>query len=169
MALTPAAALTSAPTAANGVTAAPATAGHGMKPGTPERTRLRVAATVLFVGELLTLLVGLLHPGREPANDHPAAFAEYAASGNWTAIHLGQFAGLAVIVAGLLVLFYALDVHAGAAGWANRFGAVSAVVALALYGVLQAVDGVTLKQTVVAWVRAPEAEKAARFASAEAV
>ena len=41
--------------------------------------------------------------------------------------------------------------------------------ALALYGVLQGVDGVALKQAVVAWLNAPEAEKAARFASAETV
>ena len=41
--------------------------------------------------------------------------------------------------------------------------------ALALYGVLQAVDGVALKQAVDAWVRAPDAEKTARFASAEAI
>jgi hypothetical protein len=35
--------------------------------------------------------------------------------------------------------------------------------------VLQAVDGVALKQAVDAWVSAPEAEKAARFASAETI
>jgi hypothetical protein len=40
---------------------------------------------------------------------------------------------------------------------------------LALCGVLQAVDGVALKQVVTAWVIAPEAEKVARFATAEAV
>ena len=96
-------------------------------------------------------------------------FAEYAASADWTAVHLGQFVGMAVIIAGLLVLFFALNVHAGTPGWAARFGAVSAVVALALYGVLQAVDGVALKQAVDAWVSAPDAEKAARFASAEAI
>jgi hypothetical protein len=76
---------------------------------------------------------------------------------------------MAVIIAGLLVLFYALNVNSGAPGWASRFGAVSAVVALALYAVLQAVDGVALKQAVDAWVSAPDAEKAARFASAEAI
>ena len=43
------------------------------------------------------------------------------------------------------------------------------MVALALYGVLQAVDGVALKQAVDAWARAPAADKAARFASAEAL
>ena len=50
-----------------------------------------------------------------------------------------------------------------------RLGAVSAAVALGLYAVLQAVDGVALKQVVDAWVRAPEADKAARFASAETI
>jgi len=110
-----------------------------------------------------------LHPAHENPNNHSAAFAEYAASANWTPVHLGQFAGMAVIIAGLLVLFFALNVHAGAAGWAGRFAAVSAVVALALYGVLQAVDGVALKQAVDAWASAPAAEKATRFASAEAI
>jgi hypothetical protein len=43
------------------------------------------------------------------------------------------------------------------------------VATLALYGVLQAVDGVALKQAVHAWVSAPDAEKAARFASAETI
>src|SRR5215218_10337319 len=52
-------------------------------------------------------------------------------------------------------------------GWVGRFAAVSVVVALALYGVLQAVDGVALKHAVDAWASAPEAEKATRFASAE--
>lgn len=42
------------------------------------------------------------------------------------------------------------------------------MVALALYGVLRAVDGVANKQVDDAWVAAPAAEKAARFASAEA-
>ena len=46
-----------------------------------------------------------------------------------------------------------------------RFGGV----ALALYGVLQAVDGVGNKEVDEAWVGATGAEKAARFASAEAM
>jgi hypothetical protein len=50
-----------------------------------------------------------------------------------------------------------------------RIGAGAAVAALALYAALQAVDGVALKQAVNAWASAPEAEKAARFAAAEAV
>src|ERR671915_1242752 len=95
----------------------------------------------------------------------PAIFAAYAGSGIWTAVHLGQFAGMAILLAGLLALFFALDVPAGTARWAGRFGAASAVGALALYGALQAVDGVANKQADVAWVSAPEAEQVARFAS----
>ena len=133
-----------------------------------DRKTLRLSAALLVVGFILYVVVGLLHPDG-PANNHRVVFAEYAASASWTAVHLGQFAGMAVIIAGLLVLYFALDVRAGGAAWAARLGAVSAAVALGLYGVLQAVDGVALKQAVDAWVSAPEAEKPARFAGAETI
>jgi uncharacterized protein DUF4386 len=51
----------------------------------------------------------------------------------------------------------------------GRFGTATAVTALALFGALQAVDGVALKQAVNAWASAPDAERATRFASAEAI
>src|ERR687885_378210 len=133
------------------------------------RAALRLSATLLFGGVLLSVLAGYFHPAREPANNHQASFAEYAGSTLWTTVHLGQFVGMVVLIAGLLVLFVALNVDSGMPGWLARFGAIAAGVALALYGVLQAVDGVALKQAVDAWVRAPAAEKAARFASAEAI
>ena len=129
---------------------------------------LRLSATLLLVGQLLYIVVTQFHAGGE-ANDHPAIFTVYAGNGIWTAVHLAQFGGMALLLAGLLALFFALDVQAGAARWAGRFGAASAVAALALYGALQAVDGVANKQADMAWVNAPAAEKAARFASAEAI
>ena len=132
------------------------------------RTSLRLSATLLLAGQLLYIVITLFHADGD-ANNHPAVFAEYARSGIWKAVHLGQFAGIAILVAGLLALFFALDIRDEAARWAGRFGAASAVAALALYGVLLAVDGVALKQAVNAWVDAPDAEKAARFASAEAI
>src|SRR5437763_1762386 len=134
----------------------------------PNRNLLRLSATLLLVGQLLYIVVTQFHADG-PANNHAAVFAEYASSGIWTAVHLGQFAGMAILIAGLLALSFALDVQAGTARWAGRFGAASAVAALALYGALQAVDGVANKQADVAWVGAPDAEKAARFASAEAI
>ncbi|MCC2628471.1 MAG: hypothetical protein K0S14_2121 [Thermomicrobiales bacterium] len=129
---------------------------------------LRLPATLLLVGQLLYIIITQFHTGGE-ANDHPAIFAAYAASGIWTAVHVGQFGAMALLLAGLLALVFALDVQAGTARLAGRCGAASAVAALALYGALQAVDGVANKQADVAWVKAPEAEKAARFASAEAI
>jgi hypothetical protein len=132
------------------------------------RTSLRLSAALLLAGQLLYIVVTQFHADGD-ANNHPAVFAEYAGSGIWTAVHLGQFAGMAILLAGLLALFFALNVQAGTARWAGRFGAASAVVALALYGALQAVDGVANKQADVAWVSAAAAEKAAFFASAEAI
>jgi hypothetical protein len=129
---------------------------------------LRLSATLLLVGQLLYIVVTQFHADG-PANNHATVFAEYARSGSWTAVHVGQFAAMAILLAGLLALFFALDAQTGTASWAGRFGAASAVAALALYGALQAVDGVANKQADVAWVSAPDAEKAARFASAEAV
>jgi hypothetical protein len=122
-------------------------------------------ATLLLAGQLLYIGVTFVHTGGE-ANDHHDVFAEYADSANWTLVHLGQFAGMAIFLAGLFALFSALD---GPARVTARFGAAAATATLALYGALQAVDGVALKHAVTAWAGAPEAEKAARFASAEAV
>ena len=129
---------------------------------------LRLSATLLLVGQLLYIVFTLFHTGGD-ANDHPAIFAAYAGSESWTAVHVGQFAAMAILLAGLLALLFVLEGQAGAAQWAGRFGAASAVAALALYGALQAVDGVANKQADLSWVSAPEAEKAARFASAETI
>ena len=132
-----------------------------------DRSLLRLSTTLVVIGEVLFALVTLFHPGREDPNNHPAVFAEYASSGSWITVHFGQFVLMAVLLAGLLVLSFALNVRSGVLGWVGRFAAVSVVVALALYGVVQAVDGVANKHAVDAWSSAPEAEKAARFASAE--
>jgi hypothetical protein len=132
------------------------------------RQSLRLSAILLLVGQLLYVVITLFHTGGD-ANNHHAIFAAYAASESWTVDHIGQFVAMAILLAGLLALFYALDVEDGTARWSGRFGAAAAVAALALYGALQAVDGVANKLADVAWVNAPDAEKTARFASAEAV
>lgn len=125
-----------------------------------------MSGTLLLVGQLLYVTVTLLHTGGE-ANNHPAIFAAYADSGIWTAVHVAQFACMAIMLAGLLGLFSSLDGHGGATRLVNRFGAASTTSALALSGAVLAVDGVALKQAVNVWIGAPEAEKAARFATAE--
>jgi hypothetical protein len=105
----------------------------------------------------------------ERLTHHPAIFAAYAGSAIWIAVHLVQFACMAILLAGLFALFFALDVRDDVVRWAGRFGAAAAAVTLALYGGVLAVDGVALKHAVDAWANAPAAEKAARFATAEAV
>ncbi len=132
-----------------------------------DRNLLRLSATLLFIGEVLFSFLYLVHPGGGATEE--ATFAINAASGDWTAIHLGQFVGWAVLLAGLLVLFFALNVSEGIPRWLGFFGAISAGVTLALTGVLYAVDGVANKQVDVAWASAPAAEQTARLASAEAI
>lgn len=130
-----------------------------------DRSALRLAASLLLAGAVMSVIAGGFHPDHQPANNHAAAFLEYANAPASTAIHLGQFAGMLVIVTGLIALFFSVN----PAGWPGRFGVAFALVSLSLYAVLQAVDGVALKQAVDAWAGAPEGEKAARFAAAEAI
>ena len=120
---------------------------------------LRLSPVLLFVGLLLFVGITALHPGGDAIN-HPAVFAEYAASPQWDPVHLGEFASMVVTISGLLALDFAFNTQQRTPGLVGWLAAILAVAALALYGVLQAVD---------AWVSAPEAEKAARFASAEAI
>jgi hypothetical protein len=133
-----------------------------------DRASLRLSAALLLAGQVLYIVVTQFHAGGA-ANDHPAIFAVYAGSGIWKAVHVGQFMCAAILLAGLVVLPFAVNGQAWSARWVGRFGAAFAVVALALYGVLQAVDGVANQEVDDAWVNAPNAEKAARFASAEAM
>ena len=134
----------------------------------PDRSTLRLASSLLLGGFLTYVVVTLLHTGG-PANDHPVIFDDYAGSHDWAAVHLGQFLGMALLVAGLMTLTRALNLASGPAAWLARAGSALSTIALGLYGALQAVDGVALKQAVDAWVSAPTAEKAARFANAETV
>jgi hypothetical protein len=134
-----------------------------------ERDSVRLAAVLLLAGVLVSAIAGFLHPEGADANDHRTIFAIYAASQSWTAVHLGQFIGMVIITFGLVALFFALDVRSGVGLWLNRFALLSAGAAMALYGVLQAVDGVGLKQAVNAWASAESGDKAVRFAAAETV
>jgi len=132
-----------------------------------DRKLLRLSATLLLIGIVVEFVLNFLHPGCVCTEQ--AEFTAYANSSIWTAIHLGQFVGEAFLIAGLLVLFFALGVSQGTPRWLGFFGAIAAGVSLALAGVLYAVDGVALKQATDAWASAPAAEQATRFASAEAI
>ena len=130
---------------------------------------LRLGAALLLIGALVNTVEAVLQPRQANPNNHIATFAVFAHSAAFTAIQLMEFVGVAVFLAGLLVLFFALGETSGTPRWLGFFGAIAAGVALVLTSVQDAVFGVALKQAVDAWVSAPAAEQAARFASAEAI
>lgn len=134
-----------------------------------DRTSFRLASALVFGGELLFIAAGIFHPDRVPANQHPEVFVEYANSAYWGAVHMGQFAGMAVLLAGVVALVFALAGKSGLPGGLGRFAAISAVITVALTAVLQAVDGVALKAAADAWLAAPAAEQPGRLAATEAV
>jgi len=126
----------------------------------------RLASSLLLSGVVVSILAGVLHAESHDANDHVASFTAYANSGIWTAVHLGQFVGMALVGAGLVCLGAVLCGQRQSLAWTARFGALFAAAAIALYAALQAVDGVALKQAVDAWAAAREPWKASRFATA---
>jgi hypothetical protein len=131
---------------------------------------IRISAALLLVGLALTIAAQVPHPvGSSQANVD--AFTAYAATSIefYAAIHLAQFTGEALLMLGLVVLFFALNLPAGIVRLLGILGAASGGAALALSAVVTAVDAVALKQAVDAWASAPAAEKAARFASAETI
>jgi Domain of unknown function (DUF4386) len=137
--------------------------------GRAEVGRLTVwAGSLLVAGLVLSVVAELFHPSRQPANDHPAVFTEYAASTGWLWVHYAQFTAAAIIVAGFLVLTRALGAAFGDSAL-QRVTAGAAAATAALIAVNMAVDGVALKNAVDAWAAAPEQERAARFAAAEVV
>jgi hypothetical protein len=128
---------------------------------------LRLGGWLLVGGFLLNAVVTMLfHPSGEE-NDHPAIFTEYADSDAWEAVHLGQFIGVLAALAGLLVLAFLLRSR-GAVVLA-RLAAAATIATAATWAVLQAVDGVALKQAVDAWVASSGDEDSSRFADAEIV
>lgn len=126
---------------------------------------LRRAAILMLSGQLLYITATQLHAGGD-ANDHHAIFATYAENAIWTGVHVAQFAGVALLVAGLVAVFVAPQLRDRL--W-SRFGLGLAGTSLATYAVLQAIDGVALKQAVAAWHIASSAEEPARFAAAESI
>jgi hypothetical protein len=75
------------------------------------RTLLRTGSTLMLSGGVASLVVEAFHPSREPADDHPAVFAEYAASNNWIAHHrTAPSQGPAAVVLGLVACLAAASV-----------------------------------------------------------
>ncbi len=132
-----------------------------------QRTLLRLAGGLLVGGFLLTFIVTHEHPSGDDDN-HAIIFQKYADSNSWVAVHLLQFAGVLIALAGFLALYRVLQAR-GEVPLLAGFALGAAVATAATWAVLQAVDGVALKQAVDAWADVSGSEKAIRFADAETV
>ncbi len=117
-----------------------------------------------MLGPLLLFFSTLMHPLGADPNDAVADFREYAADRLWVGSHLGQFLGMAIIVAALVTLSRTLE-EGKAAAW-SRIGFAGAVASLAAAAALQAVDGVALKFMVDRWAAATAEQQPAIFEAA---
>jgi hypothetical protein len=135
--------------------------------GTQAPRRLLRESGVLLLGGFVfaTAVTVLFHPGGDE-DVHEVIFAKYAASASWEWVHLAQFVGVLAALGGLVVLHLVLRSRAPRL---SAFGVGVTVATAAVWAVLQAVDGITLKQAVDAWVATDGADKAIRFADAEVV
>lgn len=131
------------------------------------RSRLAGAGALIVAGMLVNAGSTLAHPAGDEDN-HRAIFAEYADSDAWVTVHLGQFVGILLALAGLLVLSRAMR-DAGRPVLLAQLAAAATVATAAVWAVLQGLDGVGLKEAADAWVASSGAEKSVRFANAEIV
>ena len=134
----------------------------------PDDRSVRTGTVLMLAGIAVEYAVSELHPSHEDPDDHQAVFPEYAASDDWIAVHLGQFAAGLLVLLGILTLLAGLR-SAGAPGLVVRAGSAAAVVAAAVLAVLQAVDGVALKQAVDSLATVPDSLRDAAFHDAEVV
>ena len=138
------------------------------RPTTTSRTALRTGSTMLLGGLLAEYVVTSFHAAHENPNDHHAVFAEYAASGNWIAVHLGQFAAGLVVIAGIITLLRALRPTTGPV-LVIRVAEGAAILTASIIAVLQGIDGFTLKHAVDSLAVSPPEMHDAAFHDAEIV
>jgi hypothetical protein len=136
-----------------------------------QRPLMRIGAVAGVIGVVAQIVLELfLHPSGAHPNDSAAAFAEYAASTSWTAVHLGQFAAALLVSIALIALAGTLRSHGGWPADLALVGALAVAVATAVFGVQMAVDGVALKHAVDAWTgAAPGGAQETAFTMAETV
>jgi hypothetical protein len=125
-----------------------------------------MGAVALPIGVVLIAISEIFHPAREDPMDFPAVFTEYAQSNVWTTVHLGEYFGFLLLLGGLVALYYSVSARPGSGAGLAPFGLAAAVTTAASFTVLQAVDGVTLRYAIDAWISAPAAQEPAAFAAA---
>lgn len=134
-----------------------------------DKALLRLGAITGIAGIVVQIAMSVLHPHREQPNDSVASFHEYAESGNWIAVHIGQFAGALLLALTIVALARALSRGGGVSGAFAVVAGVGAIVVTAIFAVQMAVDGVALKGAIDTWIAAPAADRASAFHVADGV
>jgi uncharacterized membrane protein len=125
---------------------------------------LALSGALLLSGFVVNAIQRMIfHPTGEEDN-HESIFNEYAANDAWVATHFAEFLLVLVALAGLLLLGYALRRETP---YLALLAAGALIASGATWAALQAVDGITLKQTIDAWATASGPNKATRYADAE--
>ena len=135
--------------------------------GGDDASTTRMGAVALPLGVVLIAISEIFHPSREDPMDFPTVFTEYAQSNVWTTVHLGEYFGFLFLLGGLVALYYSISARPGSGAGLAPFALAAAVTTAASFTVLQAVDGVTLRYAIDAWISAPADQKPAAFAAAE--
>src|SRR3712207_3655560 len=130
---------------------------------------LPVGAAVGVLGLLLEVVSTLLHPSSAQPNDSDAAFREYAASGGWELVHVGQWLGVLLMAVAFVVLGLALSARSTRARAFAVPGTLTAALFAAVFTVQMAVDGVALKAAIDAWLGGAPGGADAAFGVAEGV
>ncbi len=138
------------------------------RPSFAPRTALRTGSALVLGGLVAEYVVTSFHAAHENPNDHHAVFAEYAASDNWIAVHLGQLGAGLVVIAGIITLLRALRPTSGPALF-TRIAEGAAILTASTIAVLQGIDGFTLKHAVDSLAASPPDMHDAAFHDAEIV
>ncbi len=136
-----------------------------------QRPLLRLGSIAFLSGMIITVVSTAIHPSTEDPSNHSLVFAEYANDDSWIAVHIGQFAGVIMVLDGGFVALYRLLVQsessmASILAW---IGLALAIMTASAFAVLQAVDGIAQKMAVDSWVATPTEEKAITFRVAEGI
>src|SRR4051794_6935092 len=105
----------------------------------------RLAAAAAIAGILIELGAAMGHPSHVQPNDSARVFAEYAESQIWVQVHLAQFLGSLLVGSAILLIAMSMRGDRRGAPAFAFIAALTGVLALAVFAVQMAVDGVALK------------------------
>jgi hypothetical protein len=130
----------------------------------------RLGAVAALVGLVVEVAASAAHPSSVQPNDSARVYVEYAAASAWIPIHLGQLAGALLVGLALVLVAGSMRRDGRAASAFAVVGAMAGLLAMAVFTVQMAVDGLALKAGFDAWAAATDpAGRASAFMTTEVV